>query len=149
VVDGGVRPRGSACCYTPHPDSLQSVHDVSVTGRVESRVVRIGLLGDRQQGVLAHSRVLGLVEGEDVDVVVGYAMAPNGLVCQRLSVGSVKGGKCGELTVFLNDTVGIGGSVETRHEDERHVAVANKAVVSPLISTCESTVPPHCQTYTL
>ena len=42
-----------------------------MTGRVETRVVRIGLLGDGQQGILAHSGVLGLVEGEDVDVVVG------------------------------------------------------------------------------
>jgi len=87
---------------------VQGVHDVSVTGRVETRVVRIGLLGDGQQGVLAHSRVLGLVEGEDVDVVVG---------------------------VFLDDTVGIGGSVETRHQDERDVDVVGLVEVLDLPNT--------------
>ena len=50
--------------------SLESVQDVSVPGRVESGIVRIGLLGDGQQGVPVDTGVLGLVEGEDVDVVV-------------------------------------------------------------------------------
>jgi len=39
-----------------------------------------------------------------------------------------------ELTVFLDDTVGIGGSVETRHQDEGDVAKAIKGI--SLVSTC-------------
>ena len=110
-----------------------------MTGRVETRVVRIGLLGDGQQGVLAHSRVLGLVEGEDVDVVVGCEMAK--WVSLSASVcGSMKKGVGEALTVFLDDAVGIGGSVETRHQDEGDVAEANKRMESSPISTCEPLV---------
>lgn len=45
-----------------------------MTGRVEPGIVRVGLLGDGQQGVPVDSGVLGLVEGEDVDVVVLYSV---------------------------------------------------------------------------
>jgi hypothetical protein len=51
-------------------DSLEGVQDVSMPGRVKPSIVRIGLLGDGQQGVPVDSGVFGLVEGEDVDVMV-------------------------------------------------------------------------------
>lgn len=63
--------QGTPC---PANHSLESVQDVSVTGRVEPGIVRVGLLGDGQQGVPVDSGVLGLVEGKDVDVVVLYSV---------------------------------------------------------------------------
>jgi hypothetical protein len=41
-----------------------------VSRRVERRVVRVGLTGDREQSVPVDPGVLGLVEGKDIDVVV-------------------------------------------------------------------------------
>ena len=62
-------------------DSLEGVQDVSVAGRIESGIVRIGLLGDGQQGVPVDSGVLGLVESEDVDVVVLCGRVSQSVTC--------------------------------------------------------------------
>ena len=72
----------------------QGIKDVPVPGRVPLRLVRRGGARDGEKGVLVNTRVAGLVEGEDLDVVV---------------------------RVFLDDPLRVLVRVEAVHQDERHV----------------------------
>jgi hypothetical protein len=47
----------------------ERLEDVTVTGRVPVGDLRVGALGRGKEGVLKHTGELGLVEGQDVDVV--------------------------------------------------------------------------------
>lgn len=75
---------------------VERLEDVTVAGRVPVRDLRVGALGSGEEGVLEHTRVLGLVEGEDVNVVA---------------------------LVLLDDVCGVLVGVEGVHEDEGDVDV--------------------------
>lgn len=74
----------------------EGVKDVTVSGRVPVRLVRVGVLGDGEERLLVDTGVAGLVEGEDGDVVV---------------------------LVLLDDALGVLVGVERVHEDEGNVDV--------------------------
>ena len=82
--------------------SLQGVKDVSVSGRVPVRLVTGRAVRAWQEALLVDSGVSGLVEREDLDVVV---------------------------LVFLDDAGGVLIGVERVHEDEGDIAVVRRVQV--------------------
>lgn len=84
---------------------VEGLEDVTVSGRVPVGDLRAGALGGGKERVLQHTGVLGLVEGEDVNVVA---------------------------LVLLDDVGGVLVGVEGVHEDEGHVDIVGAVEVLDL-----------------
>jgi len=84
---------------------VERLKDVTVSGRVPVGDLRVGVLGSGEEGVLKNTGELGLVEGEDVDVVA---------------------------LVFLDDVGGVLVGVEGVHQDEGHVDIVGAVEVLDL-----------------
>ncbi|KAI6876546.1 putative UTP--glucose-1-phosphate [Hortaea werneckii] len=84
---------------------VERLEDVTVTWRVPVGDLGVGVLRGRKERVLQHTRVLGLVEGHDVDVVA---------------------------LVLLDDVGSVGVGVEGVHEEERHVDIVGAVQVLDL-----------------
>jgi hypothetical protein len=89
----------------------EGVEDVTVAGRVPLRLIRGGTTGDGEERVLVDTGVSGLVEGEDLDVVVG---------------------------ILLDDALGVLVGVERVHENERHVDLV---FLIEVLKECETSSP--------
>jgi len=84
---------------------VQRLEDVTVAGRVPVGDLRVGALRRREEGVLEHTGVLGLVEGQDVDVVT---------------------------LVLLDDVCGVLVGVERVHQNEGDVDIVGAVEVLDL-----------------